>query len=476
MVVRVTAPETQVKKVATDGTTIVKKIVVGTPVRSVVGGLSISSLADVAINSLQNKQILVYNSTTQKFENSSEGLSIDGLGDTQITNLTNNQILIYDSDSGKFVNSSSLSPTGVTAGTYGTATKIPQLSVTAAGLLDSVGEINVATTINTAGQTGTGSVNLLDSSFTIGAGTGINTAASGNAITISLDSSATQVGTTADTGTGTLSLLDSSIAVIGGSGVSTSVSGNTFTIGLADSAKSFATAADTGTGSVNILDSSFTITGGTGINTTASGTGVTIDFDASATAFGTTGDTGTGTVNLLDSSLEVLGGTGISTVVTGNTVTVNLDSAINSGTFGNLSLSGNTLASTVGGEIVIDPNPVGAAGTVIIQGDLDVRGTQTTLSSTVLSITDKNIVLADSATTHEQADSAGMIIKGAGVNFIYNAASNEMKLNKRFDINLGLDSAGVPRVAGLEDSIGNSFLFNGQSFLNQITTIDGGVF
>ena len=148
MVVRVTAPETQVKKVATDGTTIVKKIVVGTPVRSVVGGLSVSSLADVAINSLQNKQILVYNSTTQKFENSSEGLSIDGLGDTQITNLTNNQILIYDSDSGKFVNSSSLSPTGVTAGTYGTATKIPQLSVTAAGLLDSVGEINVATTSN----------------------------------------------------------------------------------------------------------------------------------------------------------------------------------------------------------------------------------------------------------------------------------------------------------------------------------------
>jgi len=105
---------------------------------------------------------------------------------------------------------------------------------------------------------------------------------------------------------------------------------------------------------------------------------------------------------------------------------------------------------------------------------LDVQGTQTTLSSTVLSITDKNIVLADSATTHSQADSAGMIIKGAGVNFIYKAASNEMQINKKFDINVGIDSAGGQ--AGLDDSIGNSLLFNGQSFINQITTIDGGVF
>lgn len=325
MVVRVTAPETQVKKVATDGTTIVKKIVVGTPIRSVVGGLQITSLADVSINNLIDNQILVYNSTTEKFENSSEGLSIDGLGDTQITNLQDNQILIYNASSGKFVNSSSLSPTGVTAGTYGTATQIPQFTVTASGLVESAGEIAVATTINTT--------------------------------------------------------------------------------------------ADTGTGSVNLLDSSFTVTGGTGINTS----------------------------------------------VAGNAITVNLDSSINSGTFGNLSLSGNTLASTTGGEIIIDPNPSGSAGVVTIAGGLVVQGTTTTINSTTLTVNDKNIVLADSAADATAADGAGITIDGASVNFVYSSSNDHMSLNKPYNITGG-------------DSIGNAFLFNNQSFISQITVVDGGTF
>lgn len=325
MVVRVTAPETQIKKVSTDGTTIVKRIVVGTPIRSVVGGLQITSLADVSITNLIDNQILVYNSTTQKFENSSEGLSIDGLGDTQITNLQDNQILIYDSSSGKFVNSSSLSPTGVTAGTYGTATQIPQFTVTASGLVESAGEIAVATTINTT--------------------------------------------------------------------------------------------ADSGTGSVNLLDSSFTVTGGTGINTS----------------------------------------------VAGNAITVNLDSAINSGTFGNLKLSGNTLRSTTGGEIFVDPNPDGSAGTVHIEGNLIVHGDTTTISSTTLTINDLNIVLADSAIDSATATGAGMIITGSNASLIYNASGDAWNFNK------------VVNIAG-GDTIDEALLFNGNSFISQITVVDGGTF
>jgi hypothetical protein len=53
-----------------------------------------------------------------------------------------------------------------------------------------------------------------------------------------------------------------------------------------------------------------------------------------------------------------------------------------------------------------------SAGTVTVQGNLTVNGTTTTINSTVLSVDDKNIVLADGNSSDASADGGGITLKG----------------------------------------------------------------
>ena len=60
----------KVRLTATGQTTFVKKIVIGTPIRSVVGsGSTLGSLSDTTITSASNNQILVFDSASEKFIN-----------------------------------------------------------------------------------------------------------------------------------------------------------------------------------------------------------------------------------------------------------------------------------------------------------------------------------------------------------------------------------------------------------------------
>ena len=58
----------------------------------------------------------------------------------------------------------------------------------------------------------------------------------------------------------------------------------------------------------------------------------------------------------------------------------------------------------------IDPATVGAAGTVVILGNLQVDGTQTTVNSSVMTVTDKNIEVAKGAANDAAADGAGITV------------------------------------------------------------------
>ena len=123
--------------------------------------------------------------------------------------------------------------------------------------------------------------------------------------------------------------------------------------------------------------------------------------------------------------------------VSGTANEIEVSSSTGSVTIGlpsNVTIDSNlTVGGYIGGPAVftIDPSAIGdSTGKVVILGDLQVDGVQTTINSTTVSISDKNIVLADSATDSSQANGAGITVNGANAKITYTAAGDKWVFNK----------------------------------------------
>ena len=157
---------------------------------------------------------------------------------------------------------------------------------------------------------------------------------------------------------------------------------------------------------------------------------------------GTTNDLAEGSNNLYyttaradsDAKAALLGGTGVT--YDSSSGVISIGQPVGTGD--------NVTFNSVRGpaNFVIDPATVGDnTGTVQILGNLQVEGTQTVINSTTVSINDKNIVLADSASNAAAADGAGITINGASASLTYAASGDKFVFNKPFQGQyLGFDS------------------------------------
>lgn len=140
-----------------------------------------------------------------------------------------------------------------------------------------------------------------------------------------------------------------------------------------------------------------------------------------------------------------------------STLTVHDDLTVDSGNLrvasGNLIIGisgepneiGGVIRGVQAGVISIDPNPYGSAGTVIIEGDLQVTGTTTTINSSVVDVSDLAINLAYDVNTSTAANNAGIVVgpsNEAIASFTYLAANNEWATNIGLDISGDLDVSG----------------------------------
>jgi hypothetical protein len=100
----------------------------------------------------------------------------------------------------------------------------------------------------------------------------------------------------------------------------------------------------------------------------------------------------------------------------------------------NVTIDSNlTVGGYIGGPAVftIDPAAIGdSTGKVVILGDLQVDGLTTTINSTTVSISDKNIILADSAADSSQANGAGITVNGSNAKITYTSVDDRWTFNK----------------------------------------------
>jgi hypothetical protein len=124
----------------------------------------------------------------------------------------------------------------------------------------------------------------------------------------------------------------------------------------------------------------------------------------------------------------------------------------------------NASARTVGLYPTISSSTVNIGGNLVVAGDLTVEGTTTTLNTSVFTVEDKNVIIANvSSPTNSTADGAGITIKGTTDKTIaYSNASNWLDVSETVNL-----------AAGKALYIGGTKVIDGNSLGSAITSIPG---
>jgi hypothetical protein len=124
----------------------------------------------------------------------------------------------------------------------------------------------------------------------------------------------------------------------------------------------------------------------------------------------------------------------------------------------------NTAARTIGLYPSFTDSVITAGGSLVVTGNLTVEGTTTTLNTSVFTVEDKNVIIANVASpTNSTADGAGITIKGTTDKTIaYSNASNWLDVSETLNL-----------AAGKAVYIGGTKVIDGNSLGSAITSIPG---
>jgi len=124
----------------------------------------------------------------------------------------------------------------------------------------------------------------------------------------------------------------------------------------------------------------------------------------------------------------------------------------------------NSSARTIGLYPTISASTVNLGGDLVVNGNLTVEGTTTTLNTSIFTVEDKNIIIANATIpTNVTADGAGITIKGTTDKTIaYNNTTNWLDISETLNL-----------AAGKEIYIGTTKVIDGNSLGSAITSIPG---
>ena len=292
----------------------------------------------------------------------------------------------------------SLNNTAVTAGSYGSQTKIPTFTVDAQGRLTAAGEVDVATTLTISDDTSaTIGINLLTETLEINGGEGIDVAVTGDTVTISGEDASY-------TNKGVASFSSTDFVVTSGA-----VALNTESV--QDIVGGMVTAPNTESG----------------ISVSYDDTNGKLDFNVNDPVITLSGDV-TGSATMTN-----LGDVTITTTVAPNSVALGADTtgdyvATIVGTANEVTVSpnsGENAAVTIG-----LPDDVTITNNLTVGGNLNVTGTINSVNTTQVNIVDNKINLNTDFTGSPTADAGVRVERGDSpdVEILWNETSDNWTL------------------------------------------------
>ena len=164
------------------------------------------------------------------------------------------------------------------------------------------------------------------------------------------------------------------------------------------------------------------------VTVNAKGLVTAVSTAAIVTSWNLDADTGTTNAVAGGETLTLAGGTGVATSVSGNTVTFDIGQAV--ATTSNVTFNNVTVDGTLSSDD-ITATTMTASGHVVVQGDLTVNGTTTTVNSNTVAIGD-SIMTLNNDETGTPSENAGFEIErgtSTNVSLLWNEGTDYWQIN-----------------------------------------------